>query len=189
MIGVILVFAVAVWGWLGNKIWGIICNRYNLQVSFLIKSLLLAIWVLLPFADHVIGYLYFEKMCSDLPEIKFYGPVKVGAGEFFDRYGNPKWKNNVELAELTRKGKEWGSIFGIEAKDYIVASYPAPIYRRDTRKFDVRDYALLMEWSSLTSPGGWIARVTGLGSNAPYQCPRKGVAPQEKDMIIFGGEK
>ena len=42
---------------------------------------------------------------------------------------------------------------------------------------------LVSHWRG--SPGGWLKRVTGWGSHAPYQCGKKTLYPHESAWIKF----
>lgn len=173
MSAVIVLLVVGAWFWLGFSIWKwLFAKRIApgpLRTS--VGVALAALWMLAPWIDEIAGARQFAKLCEEMPEVKFYGPVAVGPGPFFNEDGSPKWTTDAELGKLMQP--EWSSLFrGLEELEEI-RSLPFPIFERRTIRYFVRTGSTTEVLTERLSPGGWIKRATGWGSHAPINARGK----------------
>ncbi len=197
MIGLIVITAIAAWMFVGYLLWRKLI-RPRVQ-SWLARAaillLLAAVWLIAPFADEILGAREFEKLCQEMPGIKFHGPVPVGPGVFFEADGTPKWKdrnefgNSNEFSAIKRNTGEWDKIFNHPPGEWrLLREWPMPIGESYSLYLDKRTGKPSVEVYARYSPGGWIKRGLGWGSHAPYQCPRRGHFPRDEERIVFSKE-
>lgn len=197
MIGLIVIASVAAWIFVGYLLWRKLIRPH--VYSWLARAVILlplaAVWLIVPVADEILGARDFEKLCQEMPEIKFHGPVPVGPGAFFDADGTPKWKdrnefgNSDEFSEIKRNTKEWDKIIHHPSSEWrLLREWPMPIGESYGLYVDKRTGKPMLETYARYSPGGWIKRGLGWGSHAPYQCPDKGYFPRDEEWIVFAKE-
>lgn len=186
MSAVILFVLVSAWLALGYLIWRV-TFALAMADSLLRKSLGLAlavVWLVAPWADEWLGAHEFKRLCDEMPEVKFYGPVAVGPGPFYNEDGSPKWQTRQQFHEISHS--LWTQLFSDKEEFEKIRSLPVPIAeRRIVRRYQPTG-AVVEVFTERLSPGGWIRRATGWGSHAPYQCPWKGyVVREDRDYITF----
>ena len=192
----IVLFALATWFWLGRFLWRItLAPRLKSGWLRILLGLgLSAIWLLAPFVDEMLGAQEFERACAALPPVKFYGPVSVGPGPFYNEDGSPKWKTKKEFEEIDlpmedlKKGRPsyLDRLFETRESTTVITRFPVPIIEHQNIYVHKADGQVQIVTSARFSPGGWIKRMTGWGSHAPYQCSRKaGQFPQDEARIKF----
>jgi len=197
MIGLIVLVSIAAWIFLGYFIWRrLICPRIHSWLARVAVLLpLLAVWLIAPVADEILGAREFEKLCKEMPEIKFHGPVPVGPGAFFEADGTPKWKdrnqlgNSDDFSAIQRNTRAFDDIFKSSPGEWrLLREWPMPIGELHSLYTDKRTGKPVLESYARYSPGGWIKRGIGWGNHAPYQCPRKGRFPRDEEWIVFSKE-
>jgi hypothetical protein len=105
MSAIIALIVIAVWAWLGFALWRRLVKPYvhSSVVKTCLILLLIVVWFVGPVIDEIFGSREFDQLCGEMPSVKFYGPVAVGPGVFFDEQGRPKWKNSDEFSAIKRK--------------------------------------------------------------------------------------
>ena len=198
MIGLVVLASIGTWIFLGYFVWRkLICPRIHSWLARAVVFLpLLVVWLIAPVADEILGAREFEQLCKEMPEIKFYGPVPVGPGAFFDEEGKPRWKEgdktwgrSDEFSAIKRNSRAWDNIFKSPPSEWhLLREWPMPIGELHSLDIDKRTGKPVLETYARYSPGGWIKRGIGWGSNAPYQCPSKGRFPRDEEWIVFSRE-
>ena len=197
MAGLILLAALGLWLGLGALIWKLVLRRVLVKpLSLLVGTLLLAaVWLLGPWADEYLGQKEFTRLCAAMPDTQFLGPVSVGEGPFFDAQGRPKWATKDEWRNLRQGGviyvpkkgnvTRWNQMFAQTEENHRIADWPVPVLEQKiTYSYRATGQVVLVShWRG--SPGGWLKRVSGWGSHAPYQCGRKTRYPDESEWIKF----
>ncbi|MBK7744510.1 MAG: hypothetical protein IPI40_13020 [Betaproteobacteria bacterium] len=64
-------------------------------------------WLVLPVADEILGAYQFRRLCAEIPPTRYYGPIAVGPGAFFDEEGKRRWKTSDEFARIRLATDEW----------------------------------------------------------------------------------
>jgi hypothetical protein len=183
----LLILAVgAMWLGIGWAIWrGLIrrtIGRPLVRVPALVAFL--AVWMIGPWVDEILGAREFERLCSEMPPRRFTGPVAVGPGEFFTEGGLRKWKDENDFGRLWNRDA-WKAIFSRRDEHQFLARSPVPVVEDRWQIIERESGRVVYESRARYSPGGWIKRTTGWGSHAPYQCPPRGNAPREDQWLIF----
>jgi hypothetical protein len=146
----------------------------------------LAVWMVGPWLDEILGVQRFERFCAEMPPIKFYGPVVVGPGAFFDTEGRAKFSERDDLSgSLGPFGKGFEKLFATRDEWKQVATFPIPIYDNPVTHFDKRNGQTVVVKPYRASPGGWIKRATGWGYHAPLVCPVLGEFPKTAQWVRF----
>jgi hypothetical protein len=191
MIALVVLGVTLLWGFLGVWVWWRFLNRRLSSPLMRISALILfmTVWLVAPALDEILGAREFEQLCREMPEKKFYGPVPVGPGPYFDRNGAPKWENDRDfsLIRLDPKGrKAWDEVISWINDDWrLLTHWPMPIGELHTVIVDRRNDKPVAEAYARYSPGGWIKRGLGWGNHAVYQCPSKGQWPHDATWIYF----
>jgi hypothetical protein len=191
MIALVVLGVTLLWGLLGVWVWRRFLNRRfsSMLVRVLAFILFTTFWLVTPVLDEILGAREFEQLCREMPEKKFYGPVPMGLGPYFDRNGAPKWESSRDfsLIRLDPKGrKAWDEVIDWVNDDWrLLTRWPMPIGELHTVIVDRRNGKPVSEAYARYSPGGWIKRGLGLGGHAPYQCPSKGRWPDDATWIVF----
>ncbi len=191
MIALVVLCVVFLWGLLGVWVWRRFLNSQfsAMSVKVSVFILFMCAWLVTPVLDEILGAREFERLCREMPEKKFYGPVPVGPGLFFEQSGAPKWSNDTDfsLIRLDSEGrKAWDDLIDWNNDDYrLLTRWPMPIGELHTIIVDRRNGKSVAEAYARYSPGGWIKRGLDWGSHAPYQCPSKGRWPHDATWIFF----
>jgi len=187
MIGLVVLIVVGIWcviGWylcrylVTKRMWAWPLRSAVILVFWIV-------WLIGPIADEIVGRRVFDAACAKLPETKFYGPVHIGAGAFFDEGGARRWSNEREFSKIRIETHEWARIFEWRSEKTAVAEFPVPITRTDTTIYHVTSNTPSVSISSLLSTGGWIRRTAGWGYVAAWTCRSDGSWPPDEDRIIF----
>lgn len=184
MFAMITMMIIAVWGLFGFLIWHYLIKRFiQSKILKICLAILLAIvWFAGPVFDEVLGARKFRQLCWKNPPIKFYGPVAVGPGAFFDEQGQPKWSNSDEFSKIKRGDGKSEYRVSSKTENRKLCEWPIPIVKRHTVFFDRETNKILLESFSLYSQGGWLRRFFGIGD---YQCLSRGKFPDSEEFIIF----
>lgn len=185
MSAVIALIVIAAWSWIGFLLWRRLIKPYT--HSTILKScvtlLLAAVWFVGPVLDEILGAREFDQLCREMPPIKFYGPVTVGPGVFFDEQGRPRWQNSDEFSNIRRKTNVWeNEIFEKRSEHKTIRRWPMTITELHTEYFDRSTHSVSLETFARYSNGGWLRSIIGLGD---YQCPSKGWFPPDEARIVF----
>lgn len=185
MFAIVALLVIGLWASLGYWLWlRLIGPRVQSKRSKITLTVLLTVvWFIGPVLDEIIGAREFNQLCREMPPIKFYGPVGVGPGTFFDEQGRPKWKNSDEFSAIERKDNVWwGQIFESKNEKKIIRKWPMPIWENHWVVFQKRTGKITLETFANYSKGGWVRRLIGIGD---YQCPSKGPFPKDEEFITF----
>ena len=92
MSALILLVVVAMWAALGFLLWKrLVRPRVRSPVALYVATAgLILRWFVGPVADEILGAREFKRLCDETPEMKFYGPIAIGSGSFFDERGRRK---------------------------------------------------------------------------------------------------
>ncbi len=194
MMALCVLAVIFIWALLGFTLWSRLVKPYvySTILRACLTLLLAAVWFVGPVLDEILGTREFDKLCAEMPSIKFYGPVAVGAGVFFDEQGRPKWKNSDEFAAIVRKSgesnrmfgepDEWKKIVAGREERRTIRKWPMPIIEMHTVYFERATGKIILESFARYSAGGWLRRLVGIGD---YQCPIKGRYPNEEEWIFY----
>ena len=187
MSGLLILIVAALWAVIGFALWKRLV-RPHIHSSgrlFIATLVLAAIWFVGPVLDEILGARSFARACAEMPEVKFHGPLSIGAGAFFDDQGTPRWTNAEEFAAIKRKGSIWNDLFGDRQEWIELSKWPIPIYQSHSTYFAKSTGTPMVESYYRTSPGGWIRRALQWSIQAPYQCIGSGRFPADEERIVF----
>lgn len=193
MSAIIALIIIFLWGGLGYLIWWRLVKPFirSTILKTCLTLLLAAVWFVEPVIDEILGAREFDQLCREMPPVKFYGPVAVGSGVFFDEQGRPKWKNSDEFSAIVRehRGKNlfgeiegWEKIFGNRSEYRIIQRWPMRIRELYTIDFEKATGTPVVETFARYSNGGWLRSFIGIGN---YQCPSRGQIPKSEEWIVF----
>lgn len=187
MSALILLVIGALWLWLGVLNWRAVIRKRIAKpvVRGIALVAFLAIWMIGPLLDEILGARQFERLCAEMSPIEFYGPVAVGVGTFFDEQGKSKWKSRDDFALNFWEKPAWKEIFVNRDEYEVISRWPMLIAESRTVTIDRRSGRVIKVWRARYSPGGWIKRLAGWGGHAPYQCPPRDQSPNVDDWIVF----
>lgn len=185
MFTLIALIVIGIWGGIGFVIWRflILPHLRSPMTKICVTFILALLWFVGPVIDEILGAREFNHLCQEMPYIKYYGPVAVGPGVFFDEKGRPKWKNSDEFSAIRRNNDVWEKeIFENRDEYRIIRRWPMPIVELHSIYFERGTGKITLESFARYSDGGWLSRLTGL---VDYQCPSKGYFPRDEERIIF----
>jgi len=187
MSALIILAVVILWAGIGFVLWKSLIRPYiRSRWALIVTTLILAgIWLVGPVLDEILGAREFERLCKEVPEVKFYGPVAIGPGVFFDEQGKPRWKNSDEFSTIKRSTTVWYDLFDERQEWTELRRWPMPIFQGHSVYFVKSTGQPSVESFYRTSPGGWIKRGIDWGVQAPYQCRRTGRFPADEERIVF----
>lgn len=193
MTALVILALLALWVAVGVLVWRLLLGKRLRSGVARIGGLIafLAVWTIGPWVDDIWGVRKFDALCRSLPPITFHGPVKVGAGAFYDSDGRPRFAPDDDLSASTGPwSAEFRQLFGWRDETVEVSSTPIPIFETRTTHYDKRNNDPVVEQRLLGSKGGWIRRVTGLASLMPLTCPARGSFPKASNWVEFkpGGQ-
>lgn len=187
MIALMILIVFGIWCVIGWNVCGSLVVR-RVQRPLLRWSLIPVFWIVWfvgPIADEIIGGRIFDAECARLPEKKFFGPVHIGAGAFFDEAGAPRWNNEREFTNIRIKTREWNRIFRWDDMEIQTMTFPVVIRRRETTLYHVASNAPVLTGTSLWSSGGWIDRTLKPVLPSNWTCLSPGHWPDDRKLIIF----
>jgi hypothetical protein len=109
MSAIIALIVIFIWAWFGFALWSLLVKPYvqSTILRICLTLLLAVVWFVGPVIDEILGVREFDQLCREMPSVKYYGPVAVGPGVFFDEQGRPKWKNSDEFYAIKRNTDVW----------------------------------------------------------------------------------
>ncbi|MBU1567846.1 MAG: hypothetical protein KJ630_19745 [Proteobacteria bacterium] len=185
MSAIIALMIIGAWCLIGFLLWSFLFKPYvhSTALRICLTILLAVVWFVGPAFDEILGAREFEQLCREMPSIKFYDPVAVGPGVFFDEQGLPKWKNSDEFSAIRRKTNVWEKeIFEKRSERHIIRRWPMTITELHSVYFDRSTHSVSLETFARYSSGGWIRSIIGIGG---YQCPSRGFFPPDEERIFF----
>lgn len=187
MSGVIVLVVLGVWAGFGWWLWkGFVRSRLASPLARGVAFLALAgAWFVLPVADEILGARAFERLCAEIPETKFHGPIAVGPGAFFDENGNRKWKNGDEFARIQIQTSEWDELSTWRTEEMRIARWPMIVFQAHSFRIENATGRVISESYLRVSAGGWLRRHIGRGQLGGYQCDSPGRLPSYEDSIRF----
>ena len=112
MVGVIVLLVIGFWAVVGRWAWkNFVRPRDSAPRAGLAGFAFAVAWFVLPVGDEILGSIRFRQLCREIPPTRYYGPIAVGPGAFFDQQGNRKWKSSDEFARIRRETNEWERIW------------------------------------------------------------------------------
>jgi len=185
MSAIIALIVIYIWAWLGFVLWSRLIKPHvsSTKLRTSLTLLLAIVWFVGPVLDEILGAREFDQLCREMPSIKYYGPVAVGPGVFFDEQGRTKWKNGDEFSAIRRKTNVWEKeIFKFYEERHTLRKWPMPIEEVHNVYLDRTTGKTTLESFARYSKGGWLRRFIGIGD---YQCSIKGRYPRDEERIIF----
>jgi hypothetical protein len=199
----ILLAMVAAWFGFGLLLWRLLApwraSRRPIAKPWV--AAMAVAWLIAPWGDEIWGNWVFKRQCEAMPETTLNIPVAVGAGAFFDEAGHRKlWTADevrrglspfptndpkVSYAEHLKFMKAINSEFSRPMASRRIRSFPVPIIEQTTTYVHTATGQTFGETRMLSSPGGWVSRLTGFGSHAPHVCDKPGRDSQWSDWIKF----
>jgi len=185
MIALVLFVALLVWGAIGLWLWRTAVARV---VSVRSARLILivpfgATWFMAPVADELVGSRTFDEICRSEQRLEFHGPVSVGSGLLFDESGRPKWSTARQLQEMPIA--QWSAVIVRSNEQIVLTEWPIPVVDQVTTHRSAGTGQLVAVAHYITSPGGWIRRLTGWGAHAPLACDVPVRYPPREKWIKF----
>jgi hypothetical protein len=171
---------VLLWRW----IWSRRLKRAPLAMPWMV--ILAVAWMVGPWVDEIWGSWVFKRACEAMPEDIYNIPVAVGVGEFYDEHGNRRLWSYQEI----RAGKSPHSPddlpFAVDEDKKFMAAFerefvksrndsqimwlPIPIVERVAQRVHRTSGVVVWKTWLVGSSGGWVKRLFGWGSHAPYTC-------------------
>jgi hypothetical protein len=187
MLGTGLLIFIGLWAAVGFVLWRwLIRPRLHSRSALVLVTLLAGVvWFVGPIADELLGARQFKRLCDEMPPVEFYGPVPIGPGAFFDESGRPRWRTNDEFSRIRIRSKEWERVIGTRQEDTLISKWPFPVFELKTTDYERATGRPVFISRMRGAAGGWLKRVSGLGSISPYQCPSKGSYPADETWIRF----
>ncbi len=184
MIALCALTAIFLWALFGFALWRLLIQRHvrSTILKVCLTLLFAVVWFIGPVLDEILGAREFDQLCREMPPVKFYGPVAVGPGVFFDEHGRPKWKNSDEFSAIVRKTDGFNKFIGDHDEWRTIRKWPMPIVELHTIYFERTTGKNVLESFARYSKGGWLRRLIGLGD---YQCPHKERYPHDEEWIVF----
>jgi len=203
MSALVVLAMVGLWAMLGYLIWRLTFSRVLRRgmVRLSLGTAFAWTWLLAPWADEWLGAREFRRLCEEMPEVKFFGPVAMGPGPFFDEQGQRKlWtQREIESGKSPFAGADikgahsrgqdfeaaWRREFERKTTRHRVREWPTPVLEEVNRYFHISSGKLVRESHWLGSPGGWIKRTSGWGNHAPYSCSKERDALSHEAWITY----
>lgn len=142
-------------------------------------------WLVLPVADEILGAYQFRRLCAEIPPTRYYGPIAVGPGAFFDEEGKRRWKTSDEFARIRLATDEWKQLWNWRTEEVRIARWPIIVFQARRLRIERATGRLVNESYFRGSGGGWISRTIGGGQIGGYQCHSDGAYPNDEDSIRF----
>lgn len=187
MLGVGVLILLGLWAAIGLLLWRqLIRPRSQSRMSLVLITLVAGIaWFVVPIADELLGARKFKRLCDEMPPVEFYGPIAIGPGAFFNESGQPRWRNRDEFSKIRRETKDWDQIFGSREETTTISTWPFTVLEMKTIYYARATGQPVLISRFRGSAGGWLKRITGWGSIAPYQCPFRQLYPPSNEWIRF----
>ena len=202
MSALVALIALLIWIGLGYLAWRAIArSAANRRLRSVSAVLLIVIWVIAPWGDEWLGSWRFHRLCDEMPQTLFHGPISVGEGVFFDGSGSRALWTQREIeagqssfskgdtasayAEGQRFQQAWRAEFASTTQRKLLQEWPTPVFQETRTYVHVRTNQPILVSHWLGSPGGWIKRAIGWGAHAPYECTSSGQWPLESSWIKF----
>ena len=88
MSGVLVLVVVGLWTVIGRWAWKSYLRPRVANGRRRWVGLAFAVaWLVLPMTDEILGAYQFRRLCAEIPPTRYYGPIAVGPGAFFDEEG------------------------------------------------------------------------------------------------------
>jgi len=141
-----------------------------------LKGLVIAIWILIPTGDAIVGRIYLSYLCSTEAGVKVYQTVELPA-EYWDGQGRPKFYVNQYDHNKMRYIFPDKQMIDAPQFQYIWTTKPySQFLHIDKDVLQITDHekgAALGEYFLFRYWGGWIARNFDLIHNTAASCKVK----------------
>lgn len=186
MSGLILMVAIGLWAVVGRWVWRDFVRRHVPEQRARAAGIAFAVaWYVVPVGDEILGAYHFKHLCAEIPPTRYYGPIAVGPGAFFDEQGNPRWKTADEFFAIRRKSNDWDRIWDRRTERTVIARWPMKVIQTRNVYHDKSTGRLVIESYYRGSVGGLLKRFVGGGFTSGYSCYSKGVFPKDEQTIVF----
>ena len=198
MLGLWYLLGMGLWRWMGHRIFG------ARPLGPWRAALLILAWMIAPWIDQIVGAWVFERECEALvvPDVSANRPVAVGPGVFFDDQGRRTlWTSGEVLrgkspyspddppgrayTEGIRFNKAFEETFPATISSRQIRRFPNPIIESSTTRVHAATGVAVYEFRMLGTPGGWVSRVTGVGSVTPSTCVKKSPPLPDQQWFKF----
>lgn len=187
MIG-LLIFVISI-GWLiiGLIAWASFGRKAFKSIALrrAVAPVWIALWLFAPVADEILGVRAFNDLCTQLPRLRFYGPVKVGSGVFFGEDGAAKWRDSRDFSSTYATSATWKQLFKVKIEYLPVVGIPTKVLHRHAKVIGPGGVVIL-EDESYISLGGWIRSGKLSQLFAEQSCGSLDRWPDESSWIVFG---
>lgn len=186
MSGVLVLVVVGLWTVIGRWAWKSYLRPRVADGRRRWVGLAFAVaWLVLPVTDEILGAYQFRRLCAEIPPTRYYGPIAVGPGAFFDEEGKRRWKDDDEFYAIRRATNEWTTFWDDRTEESMIARWPMIVFQARELRMERSTRRLVVESYFRGSGGGWINRGIGGGILGSYQCFSKGNRPQDEESIEF----
>jgi hypothetical protein len=186
MVGVVVFLVIGLWGVVGRWTWtSFVRPHVPAQRVRLAGFAFAAAWFVLPVGDEILGAFHFRQLCREIPPTRYYGPIAVGPGAFFDEQGNRKWKDGDEFARIVIATPDWNRLWETRTEETRLSTWPMRIFQSRHMHFERSTGRLVIESYFRGSGGGLIGRTFARGIHGTYQCRSEGEFPKDETLIAF----
>lgn len=184
MVGVIVLLVIGFWAVVGRWAWkNFVRPHVSAPRAGLAGFAFAVAWFVLPVGDEILGSFRFRQLCREIPPTRYYGPIAVGPGAFFDQHGNRKWKSSDEFYAIRRETNEWARIWDYTSERTILVRWPMEIVQVRDQYWDKATGRLVVESYFRGSGGGWLNDAVDV--QAGYSCWSKGDRPKDEEVLVF----
>ncbi|MBK6603522.1 MAG: hypothetical protein IPG28_18745 [Betaproteobacteria bacterium] len=185
MSGVLVLVVVGLWTVIGRWAWKSYLRPRVADGRRRWVGLAFAVaWLVLPVTDEILGAYQFRRLCAEIPPTRYYGPIAVGPGAFFDEEGKRRWKTSDEFARIRLATDEWEQLWNWRTEEVRIASWPMIVFQARVCASNETG-RMVIETYFRGSGGGWINRGIGGGMLGSYQCLSKGVIRKMKKPLYL----
>jgi hypothetical protein len=186
MSGVLVLVVVGLWTVIGRWAWKSYLRPRVADGRRRWVGLAFAVaWLVLPVTDEILGAYQFRRLCAEIPPTRYYGPIAVGPGAFFDEEGKRRWKTSDEFARIRLATDEWEQLWLRKTLESKLSDWPMIIFQARSLRMERSTKRVVVETYFRGSGGGWINRGIGGGVLGSYQCFSGGNFPHDDETIEF----
>ena len=181
MVGVIVLLVIGFWAVVGRWAWkNFVRPHVSAPRAGLAGFAFAVAWFVLPVGDEILGSIRFRQLCREIPPTRYYGPIAVGPGAFFDQQGNRKWKSSDEFARIVISTPDWNELWETRTEESRLSTWPMRIFQSRHLHLERRTGRLVIESYFRGSGGGWIGLTLARGIHGTYQCHVRRVVSQRR---------
>lgn len=186
MVGVVVFLVIGLWAVVGRWAWkNFVRPRVPASRVRLAGFAFATAWFVLPVGDEILGAFHFRQLCREIPPTRYYGPIAVGPGAFFDEQGNRRWRSEEEFYAIRRDNEEWKRIWDSASERSTLARWPMEIIQIRNTYLEKASNRVVIESYFRGSGGGWLNEAIRGDFISGYSCRSEGAWPRDQDVIVF----